>query len=404
VSTLRVEVHTGNKRGAGTRATVQARLVGSKGESSMQTLQPKGIAFRRNTVETFEVEGVTPESLGEIVSLEVGHDGTCVESGWLLDRCVVRTKSTDPTVPDDLVYFPCGAWLGTPPVESGESGEYPLSVQLDAAAPPEVVETASVQPGEHPVMLRMVSHSIPAPGKQRGEDASFQCSGDEVCAMGVADGVGEWARDGIDSGVLARGFMAGAEQCAASLEDASSCLELIQAGLHLAATKNYLGSATVCLVALDRTRRVLYSSNLGDSGYMIIRDEEVIYHSPQQEHFFGCPFQLRVGGKDRPTDAQQTSHIVEPGDFIIAATDGLFDNLHDYEMTTAVSRFIAQREQKDRPFQDLAEELVDLAFEASVTRGRDTPYSRAASQEFDMFYQGGKKDDITAVVAEVVEI
>ena len=95
------------------------------------------------------------------------------------------------------------------------------------------------------------------------------------------------------------------------------------------------------------------------------------------------------------------SHSVEPGDLVISATDGLFDNLHDYEIEDLLARFPCDSVTE---LQDCATELADFAFEASITRNRDTPYSRAASSEFDMFYQGGKKDDITVVIGKVIDI
>ena len=47
----------------------------------------------------------------------------------------------------------------------------------------------------------------------------------------------------------------------------------------------------------------------------------------------------------------------------------------------------------------MAQELSRRAFEASVDRHSMTPYSRDATEYFDMVYSGGKKDDITVVVA-----
>jgi len=179
---------------------------------------------------------------------------------------------------------------------------------------------------------------------------------------------------------------------------------LLRAGMVEIEENKIQGSATACIVALDRAKGVILSANLGDSGYVLVRDGDVIYHSPQQEHFFGCPFQLQVGGKDKVTDAQLFSHAVELGDVIILGSDGLFDNLHDHEIADVV-RFSTKRRKKDKhALKDVANELMDLAFEASSTRGRKTPYARAASEEFDMVYTGGKKDDITVCIAEVVEI
>ncbi len=54
----------------------------------------------------------------------------------------------------------------------------------------------------------------------------------------------------------------------------------------------------------------LKSANVGDSGYMLLalapsgERYELRYHTPQQEHSFGCPYQLgHYEGADSPEDA-----------------------------------------------------------------------------------------------------
>ena len=54
----------------------------------------------------------------------------------------------------------------------------------------------------------------------------------------------------------------------------------------------------------------LRSANVGDSGYMVLTEVpgggryELRYHTPQQEHSFGCPYQLgHYEGADAPEDA-----------------------------------------------------------------------------------------------------
>ncbi len=49
----------------------------------------------------------------------------------------------------------------------------------------------------------------------------------------------------------------------------------------------------------------------------------------------------------------------------------------------------------------LARHLLQTAYAISRERRRITPYSLAASDEFDMVYNGGKEDDVTVVVAFV---
>ena len=54
------------------------------------------------------------------------------------------------------------------------------------------------------------------------------------------------------------------------------------------------GSCTACLVALDKEEKTLYSANLGDSGFILIRQGEVVHRSAEQQHYFNTPFQLAV--------------------------------------------------------------------------------------------------------------
>lgn len=41
---------------------------------------------------------------------------------------------------------------------------------------------------------------------------------------------------------------------------------------------------------------MLHAANLGDSGFMVIRGDQVVYKSPAQQHSFNFPFQLGRGG------------------------------------------------------------------------------------------------------------
>lgn len=49
----------------------------------------------------------------------------------------------------------------------------------------------------------------------------------------------------------------------------------------------------------------------------------------------------------------------------------------------------------------LVRDLASTAYARSQDRNAFTPYSYAASEWFDMVYNGGKKDDITVVAAFV---
>ena len=177
-------------------------------------------------------------------------------------RCVLRVKPLEePDAPSQLTYFPCGGWLGHNDHEDMPGG--PLSLVLEGTdTPPEVqrciftvitviiiiIITDTSPSGAGPATTAKRStcritngagiHTTPIQGlslptvthshswwswlQQRGEDAYFLCNGDSICSLGVSDGVGEWARDGIDSGEFARGLMRGAKRRAVDTEDRST--------------------------------------------------------------------------------------------------------------------------------------------------------------------------------------
>ena len=247
-----------------------------------------------------------------------------------------------------------------------------------------------------PLGLRMAHASIAHPAKEQGQDAYFMWPGNAVCALGVSDGVGEWAKDGVDAAAFSHALMKGAQTEAVQADEACPAT-LLQKGMDVVNAEAIEGSATACVLALDRDQGVLHSISLGDSGYMIVRDGNVMFQSSFQHYFFGCPFQLQVGGKTTPKDGRVLRHITVPGDVLILGTDGLFDNLFDHEIASCVSDTTSG-------VAKLADDLIDLAFVSSqYTKTRKTPWAEAASEEFLMHCTGGKEDDITVVVAEVVE-
>lgn len=90
------------------------------------------------------------------------------------------------------------------------------------------------------------------------------------------------------------------------------------------------GGSTACIVTISGN--VLRAANVGDSGFVIVRGGKVVYHSPTQQRYFNCPYQLGHRGGDNPSVAQELEVEVAAGDIAIAGTDGLFDNMDDFEI------------------------------------------------------------------------
>ena len=69
----------------------------------------------------------------------------------------------------------------------------------------------------------------------------------------------------------------------------------------------------------------LYTANIGDSGFLVLRHGEVVHRSQEQQHYFNTPFQLSLPPtalqsevlSDRPEAADQHAFPVEDGDVIL---------------------------------------------------------------------------------------
>nr|GEU87488.1 probable protein phosphatase 2C 80 [Tanacetum cinerariifolium] len=243
--------------------------------------------------------------------------------------------------------------------------------------------------------LKLLSGSsyLPHPDKEAtgGEDAHFICVDEQV--IGVADGVGGWADVGINAGLYSRSLMSNSVRAIrGGPKDAIDPANVL-AKAHSVTTAK--GSSTACIIALKEED--LHAINLGDSGFVVIRDGCTIFQSPVQQHDFNFTYQLANGNEgDQPSSGQVFKIPVAVGDIIVAGTDGLFDNLYMNEVTALVVQGVRSKASPDA----MAKNIADLARVKALDRKRQSPFSTAA-QEAGFRYHGGKLDDITVVVSFV---
>ncbi|KAF6141175.1 hypothetical protein GIB67_018265, partial [Kingdonia uniflora] len=179
----------------------------------------------------------------------------------------------------------------------------------------------------------------------------------------------------------------------------------------------------------------LHAINLGDSGFIVIRDGCTVFQSPVQQHGFNFPHQLEnktnvdlpssgqilmlcfslhasflnLGNAKITTCKQQTNFNcfvlnvnqvfndpVAPRDVIVTGTDGLFDNLFSNEITTVVVHAIRVGLEP----QVVAQTIASIAQKRAEDTHHDTLFSTAA-QNAGFQYHGGKLDDITVVVSYI---
>ncbi|KAK8354238.1 hypothetical protein V6Z12_A05G208900 [Gossypium hirsutum] len=243
--------------------------------------------------------------------------------------------------------------------------------------------------------LKLLSGScyLPHPDKEDtgGEDAHFICADEQ--AIGLADGVGGWADLGIDAGQFSRELMS--KSVSAIQEEPKGSINPARVLEKAHSSTKAKGSSTACVIALGD--QGLHAINLGDSGFMVVRDGCTIFRSPVQQHDFNFTYQLESGNNaDLPSSGQIFAVPVAPGDVIIAGTDGLFDNLYNNEITAVVVHALRAGFGPEVT----AQKIAALARERAQARDRQTPFSTAA-QDAGFRYYGGKLDDITVVVSYV---
>ena len=54
------------------------------------------------------------------------------------------------------------------------------------------------------------------------------------------------------------------------------------------------GSSTACILVLDHLSNKLFTVNIGDSGFLVVRKGRVVHKSEEQQHYFNAPFQLSL--------------------------------------------------------------------------------------------------------------
>ncbi|KAH8286681.1 hypothetical protein KR018_009969 [Drosophila ironensis] len=242
-----------------------------------------------------------------------------------------------------------------------------------------------------------------------GEDAWFRLSGAQAEYLGVADGVGGWRDYGVDPGEFSMSLMRNCERLARNRNYDPQMPELIlEEGFREVQElpRRIVGSSTACIVSLDRTTGILHTANLGDSGFMLVRHGAVVFRSMEQQHQFNSPFQLAIPPEgqestvfsDSPDRANLTDFQTQPGDVLLLATDGVFDNVPEHILVDVMGNmsgtFDVVRLQK------AANALALLARTLGLNPDFDSPFSQNARRA-GLDVPGGKPDDVTVILASI---
>merc|ERR1712151_221969 len=125
-----------------------------------------------------------------------------------------------------------------------------------------------------------------------------------------------------------------------------------------------------------------------------------------QTHYFNCPYQM--GSSQAPVEVPDFIRIrVRPGDLVLAATDGVFDNLFDHQVQAIVARHLGgawrSGSEVGSQLQGLAQSITKQAHRIGQQEDNKdiiTPFALSAHSE-GLTFRGGKLDDTTIVIGLV---
>lgn len=241
--------------------------------------------------------------------------------------------------------------------------------------------------------FRYASKIIPHPDKveKGGEDALF--AHDNILV--VADGVGGWAGKGVDPGLYSKKLCSIIKELFTGANQ-GKYIQNPQLLIEEAVRKNTeTGTSTVSVITLEPSTGLLRTAYLGDSIFSVYRGKpcKEVFSVPEQQHSFNLPFQVGTAG-NHPSSANKFDVSSSTGDFIVLGSDGLWDNLHKYELKSML-------EQRGNSLKNIVERIANTSFRYSQAKSYASPFYEKAKKAKLSAQMEGKEDDITVVVASV---
>lgn len=245
---------------------------------------------------------------------------------------------------------------------------------------------------------------------QIGDDAWLITSAENADILGVADGVGGWRDYGVDPSDFSYSLLRSIERITSvtSPWNLRNPVDLLSAAFRelLHSKRPITGSSTACILILDHESSNLFTVNIGDSGFLVVRKGCVVHKSEEQQHYFNTPFQLALPPpghdgsalSDSPESANQSQFAIQDGDVILLATDGVFDNVPQPLLVAELSKLGGVKDQifVQQTANSIALMARKLAFDARFM----SPFAQRA-RDYGIQAVGGKPDDITVLLATV---
>jgi len=170
--------------------------------------------------------------------------------------------------------------------------------------------------------------------------------------------------------------------------------------------KIYKGTAatTIDIHTFNRADGKLKTANLGDSSFKVIRDGKITFKSVDNIHDYNMPHQLdHSGNANTPNDAVLRKYQLKHNDLIIVASDGLWDNLTEKDITAIVTPMVEKINTfSDKKVQNIALKLLKKAEQVIKTKKDAHEKYKNKKIDAETFRNfPGKPDDVTILVALV---
>ncbi|XP_047159587.1 probable protein phosphatase 2C 71 isoform X3 [Vigna umbellata] len=343
---------------------------------------------------------------------EVVPESTCLESeqvGHSESELLANGEETTHLSVDDLIEasktgksellhdeVPSSDLENITDVDNTKRSDYESTPQLTI---PQIhsIEVASNRTDSSKTELYLVSGGacLPHPSKAlTGREDAYFISQQNWLA--VADGVGLGSLEDNyagNAGPYIRELIENCENIVSNYENISTIkpAEVITRGADETQTP---GSSAVLVAHFDG--QVLHAANVGNTGFIIIRDGFIFKKSTPMFHEFNFPLQI-VKGHDPSALIEPYTIDLHDGDVIVTATNGLFDNLYEQEIASIISKSL----QATLTPQEIAELLAVRAQDVGRSTSIRSPFSDAAQALGYVGCVGGKLDNVTVIVSLV---
>ncbi|KAJ2628630.1 Protein phosphatase 2C 7 [Coemansia sp. RSA 1290] len=279
-----------------------------------------------------------------------------------------------------------------------------------------------------------------------GEDSLFHARNKQNLIYGVSDGVGGWNESGIDPSLFSRSltaYSAAAAEQSFLLHDSDEAdpkdiMRRAFAAMRRDEIPAY-GSATELILSLSMASGRLRTAQLGDSTYAVLdARQKARYVSTEQQHRFNMPFQLTIPpaedappspagedkaqffrprtieageqepddfadlaavGFDTPGDAQENSHMLLHNEVVVAATDGLFDNVRVDEIEKLSERFMLAIQKIQHADSSQSKSATSDLFGGLAYSIAAQAVANYIQGDLRSPFTGGKPDDVTVMLA-----